>query len=423
MISTLVWLDGSELAPGNPDQTAIRALLKSVFWPLKPAEIRRLINFSNRTLRKFAKSNDIGLLDIANEFPLDPDLFGDAYHMRPEGLKLLAWIGLQQFLPRLMQDLRDGNLGRTPEVSVRLPLRAGDDFAFDCRPTPEAMAAARVVPLPAMKRGSQGASLQQGASGLSFRSGREPSSDIGRMPLLVGCVKGGGWIAADIRVTRGTVGVRVLNRNGDRGIVQRSAEIGDAVQTVFLRLDSFADAGDFILENWDQSSASEGILQEVRIAAEDGLTPAECDPDPARTKALARARSISLETMTLGAEGASLRPSASGVAFRSLPEPWAYIGRMPLNAGCIAGGGWVAADIRVMRGSVGVGVLNRTGDDFLVSGFAVNGENTQTIFLRLEFVCRGWRRHLKELGRELLFGRGSSSSSNGRRGRPNPRSV
>ena len=160
MISTLVWLDGSELTPGNPDQAAIKALLKSMFWPLKPAEICRIIDFSNRTLREFAKSTDVGLLEIANEFPLDADLFADAYHMRPEGLKLLAWIGLQQFLPQLMQDLHNGNLGNTPEVSLRLPLPAGDEFSFDCRSRFEArtkaLARARSISLKTMTVAAKG---------------------------------------------------------------------------------------------------------------------------------------------------------------------------------------------------------------------------------------------------------------------------
>ena len=277
MISTLVWLDGSELTPGNPDQAAIRALLKSMFWPLKPAEIRRLINFSNRTLREFAKSTDIGLLEIANEFPHDPDLFTDAYHMRPEGLKLLAWIGLQHFLPQLMQDLHNGKLGKTPEVSLRLPLPAGDDFPFDCRPTSEALAQARSIALESMTLGAEGAFLRPTSSGVAFRSLPDPWAYIGRMPLDAGCVAGGGWVAADIRVTRGAVGIGVLNRNGDEFLVQSAGEIVDGLQTVFLRLDSFAAAGDLVLRNWDEKSPSEGVLQAVRIVAEGGKTPASCD--------------------------------------------------------------------------------------------------------------------------------------------------
>ena len=83
-----------------------------------------------------------------------------------------------------------------------------------------------------------------------------------------------------------------------------------------------------------------------------------------------------------------MRSTASGVAFRSLPDPWAYIGRMPLNAGCNAAGGWVAADIRVAHGAVGVGVLNRNGDDFLVQSAGEIVDGLQTIFLRLDCLLR-----------------------------------
>ena len=41
---------------------------------------------------------------------------------------------------------------------------------------------------------------------------------------------------------------------------------------------------------------------------------------------------------------------------------------MPLLAGCIQGGGWVAADIRVTQGTFGIGVLNRKGNEVLISG-------------------------------------------------------
>jgi hypothetical protein len=96
------------------------------------------------------------------------------------------------------------------------------------------------------------------------------------MPLEVGCIEGGGWLAADINVTRGIVGVGVLNRKGDDFLVRAPTSIGGEVQTVFLRLDSLASAGDLVLQNWDENSSSEGTLQSVRIAAEDLPTPPAC---------------------------------------------------------------------------------------------------------------------------------------------------
>ena len=66
--------------------------------------------------------------------------------------------------------------------------------------------------------------------------------------------------------------------------------------------------------------------------------------------------------------------------FRSLSDPWGSIGRMPLDAGCIPGGGWVATNVRVTQGSVGVGVLNRKGDDFLVRAPTASGAKSRPFF-------------------------------------------
>ena len=76
---------------------------------------------------------------------------------------------------------------------------------------------------------------------------------------------------------------------------------------------------------------------------------------------------LSVETMNLCSRELSLQRGASGVKFRSAPQPWLPIGRMPLLAGCIHGGGWVVADIRVTQGTVSVGVLNLKGDDVVIN--------------------------------------------------------
>ena len=287
----------------------------------------------------------------------------------------------------------------TPGISIAVAYidKANPDFELIDSVRTKVMAQARSLSLATMTLASQGVSLRPSASGVAFRSAPDPWGYIARMPLLAGCIEDGGWVAVDIRVTQGTVGVGVLNHEGDNVVASALVAASDSVQTIFVRLDSLGTMGDLVVRNLEENSFSEGIVQTVRIAADDGQTPVACDPDPSRTKAFAQGRSLSLETLTLGAAGASLQPSASGVAFRSLPDPWAYIGRMPLDAGCIPGGGWVAADIRVTQGAVGVGVLNRKGDDFLVQRAANNQDGIQTIFLRLDsfaaagdLILRNW---------------------------------
>jgi hypothetical protein len=279
LISTTVWLDGSELeAGGAPDQAGIRALLKAMFWPLRSPEIRRLIDFSNRALRQFAKSNDIGLLDIAKNFPRDPNLFFDAYHMNPEGLKLLAWIGLQQFLPRLADDLRDGELRKSPPVSVHLPLTNGRDFFSECRPSAEALAHARDLSLANVRLGSDAATLQPGKLAVGFRAAPKPW-DIARAPLNIQCDEGGGWIAVDIIVRSGKIILGILNHKGNQFITHISVEANDGHQTEFLPLDSFADAGDLLVRNAQDDSGAEGELQAIRVVVPQGKpTPPACPP-------------------------------------------------------------------------------------------------------------------------------------------------
>jgi hypothetical protein len=82
-----------------------------------------------------------------------------------------------------------------------------------------------------------------------------------------------------------------------------SAASSENIQTVFLRLNSFAATGDLVLRNW-MTSSREGVLKAVRIAPENGSKPAACDSDPAGTKALAQALSLPFATMTPGSEGA-----------------------------------------------------------------------------------------------------------------------
>jgi hypothetical protein len=298
--------------------------------------------------------------------------------------------------------LRNGNRSFRSEGTLRAVRIAADDgqtpAVCDSNPAATtAMAHARSLSLETMTIGSPGASLQANASGVTFRSAPAPWAYIGRMPLLAGCLDGGGWIAADMNLTHGTAGIGVLNHKGDDFLDSDSVVASDKIQTIVLRVDSFAAAGDLVLRNWDEKSSSEGILKAVRIAAENGRTAAMCDPDPTRAKAMSQARSLSIATMTRGAPGASLQPSASGVAFHSASEPLSYIGRMPLDAECVRGGGWVAADIRVTHGTIGVGVLNQKGDDFLAQSSAAIGNTTQTISLRLDsfaatgdLVLRNW---------------------------------
>jgi hypothetical protein len=108
--------------------------------------------------------------------------------------------------------------------------------------------------------GSPESLLRRSASGVEFRSPPLPWAHIGRLPLDVAGAEGGGWVAVDIRLMHGSVGVGVLNLVGDAFVASALVAPSDDVQKVFLRIDSFSAAGDFIVRNWDEESPSEGVL-------------------------------------------------------------------------------------------------------------------------------------------------------------------
>jgi hypothetical protein len=73
--------------------------LNETYWPVTYAHMRRLADFQNRVYQTYARQHDMLYLPMEEAFPRDPDLFGDAIHMTPRGLRLRAWIYLQQLIP------------------------------------------------------------------------------------------------------------------------------------------------------------------------------------------------------------------------------------------------------------------------------------------------------------------------------------
>ena len=88
-----------------------------------------------------------------------------------------------------------------------------------------------------------------------------PWSYVARMPLLVDSIHGGGWVAADIQVARGTVGVGVLNRKGDAFLTSGSAGATEKPQTILLWVDLFCSAGDLVLRNWTRNPPQKACLE------------------------------------------------------------------------------------------------------------------------------------------------------------------
>lgn len=98
-VSSFVWcvFGGMRLDPAA--DAILYQYLNTTFWPFPYAHMRRMADFQNRVFTKYAKARGIDFLDVAHDYPLDPRLFGDAVHMTPLGVKLMAWTSFQRLVP------------------------------------------------------------------------------------------------------------------------------------------------------------------------------------------------------------------------------------------------------------------------------------------------------------------------------------
>lgn len=150
-LSSFVWLaeEGMRLDPVR--QRYIFEYLNLGRWPYSYSQIRRMAEFQNRVYREFAQARGLEYLAVAERFPQDPDLFMDAVHMWPGGLRLRAWLTFQELVPRLEARLRDGRLPRADRVPqtehpaalapFRVPLTCSDEMPG--RPTSGSLATRR----------------------------------------------------------------------------------------------------------------------------------------------------------------------------------------------------------------------------------------------------------------------------------------
>jgi hypothetical protein len=112
VISSFVWLAYDGMRLELPRQKGIYDFLNDTYWPFTYAHIRRMADFQNRAFRKSAVLASLPFIDVAGEYPQDPDLFEDAIHMSEIGIKLQAWIVLQQLLPIIKERIATGALPR-----------------------------------------------------------------------------------------------------------------------------------------------------------------------------------------------------------------------------------------------------------------------------------------------------------------------
>jgi len=107
VLSSSTWLAYPGLKLDLVRHTNIYRYLNDTFWPIPYAHVQRMANFQNRVLAAYGRETGVAFLDIDKQFPRDPDLFSDPIHLSYTGLRLQAWIYLQQLMPIIEQRLSE----------------------------------------------------------------------------------------------------------------------------------------------------------------------------------------------------------------------------------------------------------------------------------------------------------------------------
>jgi hypothetical protein len=78
------------------------------YFPYRYRDLERATAFENRVFAKYDAVHGLPFIDVARYMPYDPDLFSDAIHATPAGVRLRAWIELQQLVPIVERRLESG---------------------------------------------------------------------------------------------------------------------------------------------------------------------------------------------------------------------------------------------------------------------------------------------------------------------------
>jgi hypothetical protein len=106
------WLAKDGLVVDAVRHKTILDVLNVRYFPFRYRDLERMTAFENRVFAKFNAIHHEPSIDVARYMPNDPDLFSDAVHNTPPGVRLRAWIEMQQIVPIVERHLKDGSWPR-----------------------------------------------------------------------------------------------------------------------------------------------------------------------------------------------------------------------------------------------------------------------------------------------------------------------
>ena len=116
LVGTFDWFAYEGLILDPQRHRNIYGHLNRVYWPISYANIRRAADFQNRVFKLWAAENGVQIIDVAGSMPPHPDLYDDAIHNRPLGIRIRAWINFEALVSLLKQDIESGVLPRPDQV-------------------------------------------------------------------------------------------------------------------------------------------------------------------------------------------------------------------------------------------------------------------------------------------------------------------
>jgi hypothetical protein len=360
VLCSFEWLvkDGMPLSPVRHE--FIYKQLNTTLWPLRYADIRRLADFQNRVFRRYAVTRNIPFLDVASALPQDPTFFSDAIHMTEPGERVKAWIVFQQLVPLIRKRIESGEL---PRASRSHPV-----------PPPPSLAASLVTvrcvedpsgPLDRIEGGMPLETISLANSQASIRYGL-PVKVITPGPQWSFAASFGVNVPAGLsrpcylflraRVVRGRIGLGVLDRDNHTFQLEKAVEPSTSMKNVYVPVLFPERADRLVIRN----TAPEGIPSEVWI--EDAALLAFLKPLPEET-----VNTIVLDRFQPGDPRDRLERNREGLVVTGIPGLGAFAARMSLALKPDAGVGLrVHISMRVLQGTIGVGILSPDSKAFLV---------------------------------------------------------
>jgi hypothetical protein len=117
-VASFHWLAKEGLVLDAVHQKPILETLNVRYFPFRYRDLERLTTFENRVFAKYDAVHGLPFIDVAGHMPYDPNLFSDAIHNTPAGVRLRAWIELQQLVPIIEKHLASGAWPKPPSATA-----------------------------------------------------------------------------------------------------------------------------------------------------------------------------------------------------------------------------------------------------------------------------------------------------------------